>query len=68
MSELPDKLWVRRGEARAYLGISEQAFTKLLASGALQPVYFPGGARALFEQKAVRELMKTTKETKGTKP
>jgi hypothetical protein len=61
MSELPDKLWVRRGEAREYLGISEQAFTKLLTTGALEPVYFPGGARALYERKQVLELKPKTK-------
>lgn len=56
MSDLPDKLWVRRGEARVYLGVSEQAFTKLIAAGALREKYFPGMTRAYFERAEVLKL------------
>lgn len=56
MSELPEQLWLRRGEVRKYLGISEQAMTKLVASDVLVPIYFPGMSRAFFERAAVLKV------------
>jgi hypothetical protein len=53
MSELPEKLWLRRGEVREYLGISEQAMTKLIESGTLKEKFFPGMVRAYFERSQV---------------
>jgi len=57
MAELPDKVWVRRGEARAYLGLSESAFTKLVRAGGLKARRFPGMTRAYFSSADVRRLV-----------
>ncbi len=35
----PEKIFLRRGEARAGLGLSDELFTKLVAAGTFQPVY-----------------------------
>lgn len=40
MPPIPDKLWLRRGEARAALGIPEDEFTKWVQNGVLEAVYF----------------------------
>lgn len=56
MSELPQKLWLRRGEVRDYLNVSEQAMTKLIASGVLVPKVFKGMKRAFFERDAVAKV------------
>jgi hypothetical protein len=62
MSELPAKLWLRRGEVREYLQISEQAMTKLIASGVLVPMYFKGQVHAYFGRAAVLEVKPEPKE------
>lgn len=56
MSELPEKLWLRRGEVREYLKISEQAMTKLIASGVLSPKFFPGMKKAFFVRSEVAKI------------
>lgn len=56
MSELPEKLWLRRGEVRTYLNISEQAMTKLIASGVLSPQFFPGMKKAFFVREDVKKI------------
>lgn len=53
MNVLPDKMFLRRGEAREFLGLSRSAFTKLIRAGVLQPEYFPGMTYAYFNRSAV---------------
>lgn len=57
----PDKVWWRRGEARAALGVSEEVFTKLVSTGVLTPKYFPGGTRAFFERTQVEGVQPKAK-------
>jgi hypothetical protein len=47
---------VRRGEARSFLGVSEQEFTKMVESEILRPVYIVKGGRAYFMRKQVVEV------------
>lgn len=54
--KLPDKVLVRRGEARTFLGVSEQDFTKMVESGLLKPVYVVPGGRAYFMRKQVLKV------------
>ncbi len=56
MSELPQKLWLRRAEVRDYLALSEQMMTKLIRNGVLVPKFFPGQKRAFFERQAVLKV------------
>lgn len=65
MSELPEKLWLRRGEVRGYLKISEQSMTKLINNGVLVPKTFPGMTRAFFERAAVLKVAPSVKGGSG---
>lgn len=62
MSELPDKLWLRRGEVLTYLQISREALSKLIDSGVLVPKYFDGMTRAYFERSDVAKLKPEAKK------
>ena len=62
MSKLPEKLWLRRGEVRDYLQISEQAMTKLIEGKVLVPKFFPGMKRAFFERDAVAKVKPESRE------
>jgi hypothetical protein len=56
MKTLPDKIWIRRGEVRGFLGISEETMTKLVASGALEAIRLAGMTRAFFLRDQVQAL------------
>ncbi len=56
MKELPDKLYLKRGEVREYLDLSEGAMTKLVRAKALTPLVFPGMTRAVFERSQVQQV------------
>lgn len=60
MSVLPEKFYLRRGDVRHYLGLSEQAMTKVLRAGALTPVHLPGMKWAFYERGQVERLKRTT--------
>lgn len=64
---LPDKLWLRRGEVIAGLGITEEMFGKLLAANVVRAKYFPGCKRAYFLRAEVLKIQPEDREGKGTK-
>ena len=65
MSELPDKQFLRRGEVRAYLAVSEHVLTQMVAAGTLRPIYLAGKGRAFFGREQVKELGGVNKITGG---
>ena len=65
MSELPDKRFLRRGEVRAYLAVSEHVLTQMVAAGTLRPIYLTGKGRAFFGRDEVAQMGK--QQTKGIK-
>lgn len=62
---LPDKVYVKRGEVRSFLGISQSAMTKLVRSGVLTPKYFPGMKYAFFERSEVMQIKAQSRERIG---
>ncbi len=63
MTPLPNKLYVKRGDVRAYLDLSESAMTKLIENRVLKPRYFPGMTQAVFER---AEVLKVKPEEKNS--
>lgn len=66
MTQLPDKLWLRRNEVRLYLGISRQAMAKLITAGVLKQKFFPGQAHAYYERTEVLKIQPETKNGETT--
>lgn len=67
MSELPQKRFLRRGEVRDFLGVTDHVMTQLLAARQLSPVYLAGAkGRAFFCREDVLKLAanKVERETK----
>lgn len=62
MKNLPDKIYLRRGEARDYLELSEESFTKLVRAGVLRPRYLPGMTRALYKRDEVAAVQPKEKQ------
>jgi predicted DNA-binding transcriptional regulator AlpA len=54
---LPDKQLLRRGEVMAFLGISSEALSALVANGAVEAVQL-GGKRAFFKRDEVLALVR----------
>jgi hypothetical protein len=65
---LPDKQLLRRGEVVAFLGCSQEAFSALLASGALKAFHVSDGRRAFFTRDAVLALVRAGIGTNDGKP
>lgn len=59
---LPDKQFLRRGEVRSFLGLTESAFTDLVSSRGLEAHYLvglgPKKKRAFFMRDEVLALVK----------
>lgn len=55
---LPDQVFVRRGEAKDYLGVTDQVFTDLVKAKVLDPFYprGQGRGRALYYRSQVLAL------------
>jgi hypothetical protein len=51
-----EKLFIRRSEARARLGVSEEVFTKLIRCKSLKPVKLTPNGRAFFKAAEVDGL------------
>lgn len=53
---LPEKIYLRRGEVIAFLGISENDMTALIQQNTLTPVHLIKGGRAHFHRTEVMKL------------
>ena len=65
MPDLPQSQYLRRRVVRAYLGIDEGEFTKLVRAGVLKPYYLRGAGRAWFRRE---DLARAEAEGKIFKP
>lgn len=53
---MSNKLFIRRSEARARLGVSEEVFTKMVQQAVLTPVRLTRNGRAFYASAAVEKL------------
>lgn len=53
---LPDKVWLRRGEVIAGLGITKEIFDKWVTARLVTPKYFTGQVRAFYEREEVARI------------
>lgn len=60
---MSDKLFLRRGEVRDMLGISEQVMTKLVQAKTLTPRYLVDGGQAYYLRTEVLKLAKNEQST-----
>jgi len=67
MPDLPQKLYLRRGVVRNYLGITDEEFTELVRAEVLKPHYLQGKGRAFFKRAEVIEAETANKIFRPTK-